>query len=86
VKLADNETQEAVRLAVAGTLNREVGVTVEHAPDGRFAVRMIQDGKTSPPIRIESWEMDAMHKVTLIPAHKRGIFFRHYAMLKERET
>jgi hypothetical protein len=27
--------------------------------------------------------MDAMPKVTLIPAHQRGVFFRHYPLLQE---
>ena len=81
---ASDETQQAVRRAVAGTLNREVDVTVECCDDGRFAVRLFEGGRASAPIRIESWEMDAMRKVTLVPAHKRGIFFRHYAMLKEK--
>ncbi len=77
-------TVKAVRLAVASTLNREVEVIVERAEEGRWTVCMVEAGKSSQPIRIESWEMDAMHKVTLIPAHKRGIFFRHYAMLQGR--
>ena len=76
-------THDAVRRAVVGTLNREVDVAVERMEDGRFSVRILDAGKTSPPIRIESWEMDAMHEVALIPAHKRGIFFRYYAALNE---
>lgn len=76
-------TITAVRRAVAGTLNRDVEVAVERMEGGRFAVKLLEGGRTSSPIRIEGWEMDAMRKVTLIPAHKRGIFFRHYAMLRE---
>ena len=74
----------AVRRALAGTLNFEVDVAVERMPEGRFGVQMLHEGRLSPPIRIESWEMDAMHDVPLIPAHKRGIFFRYYAVLNER--
>ncbi len=77
-------TITAVRRAVAGTLNREVEVAVERMEGGRFTVKLLEGGRTSSPIRIEGWEMDAMRKVTLIPAHKRGIFFRHYAMLREK--
>jgi hypothetical protein len=77
-------TITAVRRAVAGTLNREVEVAVERMEGGRFTVKLLEGGRASSPIRIEGWEMDAMRKVTLIPAHKRGIFFRHYAMLQGR--
>ena len=77
-------TVDAVRRAVAGTLNREVDVAVERMEGGRWAVKLMEDGRTTAPIRIESWEMDAMYKVALLPAHKRGIFFRHYAMLQGR--
>ena len=77
-------TIEAVRRAVAGTLNREVDVAVERMEGGRWAVKLIEDGRTTSPIRIESWEMESMYKVALLPAHKRGIFFRHYAMLQGR--
>ena len=74
----------AVRRAVAGTLNREVDVAVDRMEGGRWTVKMMEDGRSTPPIRIESWEMDAMYKVALLPAHKRGIFFRHYAVLQGR--
>lgn len=84
VRAAPPETVTAVRLAVAGTLNRDVEVAVERMEDGRWTVRLLENGRSSAPIRIEDWEMDAMHKVTLVPAHKRGIFFRHYAMLQEK--
>jgi hypothetical protein len=83
VRSIAQRTITAVRRAVAGTLNREVEIAVERMEGGRFTVKLIEGGRTSSPIRIEGWEMDAMRKVTLIPAHKRGIFFRHYAMLKE---
>jgi hypothetical protein len=83
-KAIAQRTITAVRRAVAGTLNREVEVTVERMEGGRFTVKLLEGGRTSSPIRIEGWEMDAMRKVTLIPAHKRGIFFRHYAMLQGR--
>ena len=75
---------EVVRRAVAGTLNRDVEVSVARAEDGRFGVCLVDGERSSPPIRIESREMDAMHEVPLIPAHKRGIFFRYYAVLNER--
>ena len=80
---APKRTLNAVRLAVAGTLNRDVDVAVERMEGGRWTVRLLEAGRSSAPIRIEGWEMDAMHKVTLVPAHKRGIFFRHYAILQE---
>jgi hypothetical protein len=81
---APKRTVTAVRLAVSGTLNRDVDVAVERMEGGPWTVRLLEAGRSSSPIRIEGWEMDAMHKVTLVPAHKRGIFFRHYAILQER--
>ena len=77
----DKKTMEAVRQAVAGTLNREVKVQVERLEKGRWAVTLLMGKEQSTPIGLESWEMDAMRKVTLVPAHKRGIFLRQYAML-----
>ena len=77
----DKKTMEAVRQAVAGTLNREVKVHVERLEKGRWSVTLLMGKEQSTPIGLESWEMDAMRKVTLVPAHKRGIFLRQYAML-----
>lgn len=77
----DKKTIEAVRKAVAGTLNREVKVQVERLEKGRWAVTLLMGKEQSTPIGLESWEMDAMRKVTLVPAHKRGIFLRQYTML-----
>jgi hypothetical protein len=81
---APKETLTAVRLAVSGTLNRDIDVAVEPMEGGRWTVSLLEDGRRSSPIRMEGWEMDAMQKVMLVPAHKRGIFFRHYAVLQEK--
>ncbi len=70
-----------MRRAVAGTLNRELDVHVERLGDGRWQVTLLVGQARSTPIGIEVWEMEAMRKVTLVPAHKRGIFLRHYSML-----
>ena len=77
-------TLAAVRRAVAGTLNREVDVHAERQSDGRWHVQLLDAGRASPPIRMEAWEIQAMREVPLIPAHKRGIFLRHYAILQGR--
>ncbi len=77
----DKRTVEAVRRAVAGTLNRDLDVAVELLADGRWGVTLLMGQARSTPIGIEEWEMEAMRRVTLVPAHKRGIFLRHYSML-----
>lgn len=73
--------QEAVRRAVAGTLNREMDVEVERREDGRWAVTLLRGKERSVAIGLEQWEMDAMVQVPLVPAHRRGIFLRQYRML-----
>ncbi len=75
------KTIEAVRKAVAGTLNREVPVEVERLQKGRWAVTLRMGKERSTAIGLESWEMEAMLKVALVPAHKRGIFLRQYSAL-----
>jgi hypothetical protein len=70
-----------VRQAVCGTLNREVDVAVARQASGGWTVTMKLGRASSAPIRLEGWEMDAMRQVKLVPAHKRGIFLRHYSML-----
>ena len=77
----DGKTVEDVRRAVAGTLNRELDVEVQRLRDGRWTVTLRMGQVRSVPIGLERWEMEAMRKVLLVPAHKRGIFLRHYAML-----
>ena len=72
---------EAVRRAVCGTLNREVEVEVEKRPSGRRGVTLVVKKRRSPLIVVEHWEMDAMRKVPLVPAHLRGHFLRNYAIL-----
>ena len=72
---------EAVRRAVCGTLNREVEVEIEKESGGRRVVTLLVKKRRSPPIVVERWEMDAMHKVPLVPAHLRGHFLRNYAVL-----
>ncbi len=72
---------EAVRRAVCGTLNREVEVEVETRPSGRRGVTLVVKKRRSPLIVVEHWEMDAMRKVPLVPAHLRGHFLRNYAIL-----
>ena len=72
---------EAVRRAVCGTLNREVEVEVEKKPSGRRGVTLVVKKRRSPLIVLEHWEMDAMRKVPLVPAHLRGHFLRNYAIL-----
>lgn len=72
---------EAVRRAVAGTLNREVEVEVEKQPDGRWAITMVVNGRRSPAIVVHRWEMEAIRQVPLVPAHLRGHFLRNYAVL-----
>lgn len=84
VRRANKKTVEAVRRAVAGTLNRELDVAVEWLGDGRWAVTLLKGEACSAPIGIEPWEMEAMRQVPLVPAHKRGIFLRHYTLLTER--
>ena len=77
----DKKTVEAVRRAVAGTLNREMEIEVGRLEGGRWAVTLLMGKERSTPIGIEPWEMEAMRQVTLVPAHKRGIFLRQYTML-----
>ncbi len=72
---------EAVRRAVCGTLNREVEVEIEKQSGGRRVVTLLVKKRRSPPIVVERWEMDAMRKVPLVPAHLRGHFLRNYAVL-----
>ena len=77
------KTVEVVRRAVAGTLNRPMDVQVERLDGERWAVTLLMGKERSTPIGLESWEMDAMRQVALVPAHKRGIFLRQYVMLME---
>ena len=72
---------EAVRRAVCGTLNREVKVEIEKRPAGCRAITVVANGRRSPPIVVEEWEMAAMRQVPLVPAHLRGHFLRNYAVL-----
>ncbi len=72
---------EAVRRAVCGALNREVEVEIEKQSGGRRVVTLLVKKRRSPPIVVERWEMDAMRKVPLVPAHLRGHFLRNYAVL-----
>jgi hypothetical protein len=78
------KTVEAVRRAVAGTLNRELEVEVERE-DSRWAVTLLDGKKRSVPIRLEGWEMAALLQVALVPAHKRGIFLRQYTVLMGKD-
>ena len=73
--------REAVRRAVCGTLNREVEVEIEKKSGGRRVITLLVKKRRSPAIVVERWEMDAMRKVPLVPAHLRGHFLRNYAVL-----
>jgi hypothetical protein len=80
-KKKNRKITEAVRKAVAGTLNREVEVEVERRDAGRWGVTLLHGKERSLQIGLEDWEMASMVQVPLIPAHRRGIFLRHYRML-----
>ena len=77
---------EVVRRAVAGTLNRDVEVEVSKPRAGRWEITLVMNGRRSPAILVERWEMDAMRQVLLVPAHRRGHFLRSYAALERAES
>ena len=77
----NKKVTDAVRRAVAGTLNREMAVEVERRDGGRWTVTLVHGKERSVSIGLEDWEMNAMLEVPLVPAHRRGAFLRQYRML-----
>lgn len=78
-------TADIVRRALCGTLNRDVQAHVERYSPERWAVTMTAFGRLAPAVFIKDWEMAAMRKVPLLPAHLRGLFLVQYAALERAQ-